>query len=118
MIDDRFETECDRLSGAVDAAQFERVRWAKNEGPMLDRLVQLAQAAVTDRSDFELTDEGSKSAIRRFVLKVHGFRIAAVNLSLEEGRVVAWAEPIERSKYVVVEGRRHTAEFQDVDEAW
>jgi hypothetical protein len=118
MSDDSFEIECDRLSNVVDSAQFERIRWAKNEGPMLVRLVELANAAIADRSDFELTDEGSKGPVRRYVLKVHGFRIVAVNLGLEGGRVVVWAEAIERSQYRIVGGRRHTAEFQEVDEAW
>ena len=118
MPEDSFETECDRLSHAVDSAQFERVRWAKNEGPMLERLVELARAAIEGRSDFELTDEGSKGPVKRFVLKVHGFRIGAVNLGLEGGQVVVWAEAIERSKYRIVDGRRHSADFEQVDEAW
>ena len=118
MPDDRFETECDRLSHVVDPVQFERVRWAKNEGPMLERIVELARTAIAERSDFELTDEGSKGAIKRFVLKVHGFRIVAVNLGLEGGRVVVWAEAIERSKYRIVDGRRHSADYANVDEAW
>ena len=118
MPHDSFEIECDRLSKVVDGVQFERVRWAKNEGPMLERLVELAQAAVSDRPDFELTDEGSRGPVRRFVLKVHGVRIVAVNLGLEAGQVVVWAEAIERSKYRIVDGRRHSADFQRVDEAW
>lgn len=118
MPDDSFEMECDRLSNAVDAVQFERVRWAKNEGPMLERLVELALAAIAERSDFELTDEGSTGPVKRFVLKVHSLRIVAVNLGLEGGNAVVWAEPIERSKYRVVNGGRHSAAFQDVDEAW
>ena len=118
MPHDSFEIECDRLSKVVDGVQFERVRWAKNEGPMLERLVELAQAAVGDRPDFELTDEGSRGPVRRFVLKVHGVRIVAVNLGLEAGQVVVWAEAIERSKYRIVDGQRRSAEFQRVDEAW
>jgi hypothetical protein len=118
MPDDSFEIECDRLSKVVDSVQFERVRWAKHEGPMLARLVELARAAIAERSDFELTDEGSRGAIKRFVLKVHSSRIVAVNLGLEDGKVVVWAEPIERSQYRVVNGQRHSAEFQDVDEVW
>jgi hypothetical protein len=118
MPDDSFETECDRLSHAVDSVQFERVRWAKNEGPMLERLVELARAALSERSDFELTDEGSKGPVKRFVLKVHGARIVAVNLGLEGDSVVVWADAIERSQYRVVDGRRRSADFQQVDEAW
>jgi hypothetical protein len=118
MPDDSFEMECDRLSKVVDGVQFERVRWSKNEGPMLERLVALAQAAVKERPDFELTDEGSRGPIKRFVLKVHGVRIVAVSLELESGQVVVSAEAIERSQYRIVNGRRHTADFAQVDEAW
>ena len=118
MPDDSFEIECDRLSNVVDSVQFERVRWAKNEGPMLERLVELARAAIAERSDFELADEGSTGPVKRFVLKVHSLRIVAVNLGLEHGKAVVWAEAIERSNYRIVNGRRHSADFQDVDEAW
>jgi hypothetical protein len=118
MPDDSFETECDRLSKAVDGVQFERVRWARDEAPMLDRLVELALAAVKDRPDIELTDEGSKGAIKRYVLKVHGFRLVSVSLGLEAGQVAVWAEAIERSQYRVVDGRRYSVDFQQLDEAW
>lgn len=118
MPDDSFETECDRLSRAVDGVQFERVRWARDEAPMLDRLVELAQAAVKERPDIELTDEGSRGAVRRYVLKVHGSRIVAVNLGLEAGKVAVWGEAIERSQYRVVNGQRHSVDFGQLDEAW
>lgn len=118
MPDDSFETECDRLSNVVDSVQFERVRWAKNEGPMLDRLVAMAGASVEGRADFELNDEGSKGALRRFVLKVHGFRIVAVNLHLENGQVALWGEEIERSPYKIAGVTRPMAEYQVIDAAW
>src|SRR5687767_7604150 len=118
MPDDSFEIECDRLSKVVDGVQFERVRWARDEAPMLDRLVELAQAAVKDRPDIELVDEGSKGAIKRYVLKVHGFRIVSVSLGLGAGQVSVWGEAIERSQYRVVNGRRHLVDFQQLDEAW
>ena len=118
MPDDSFDTECDRLSKAVDGVQFERVRWARDEAPMLDRLVELAQAAVKERPDIELTDEGSKGAIKRYVLKVHGFRIVSLSLGLEAGQVAVWGEAIERSKYRIVDGRRYAVDFRQLDEAW
>ena len=118
MPDDSFETECDRLSGIVDSAQFERVRWARDEAPMLDRLVELAQAAVKERPDIELVDEGSKGATKRYVLKVHGFRVVSVSLGLEAGTVAVWGEAIERSKYQVANGRRYSVDYQQLDEAW
>lgn len=118
MPDDSFEIECDRLSKVVDGVQFERVRWAREEGPMLERLVALAQAAVKERPDIELTDEGSRGAVKRYVLKVHGFRIVAVNLGLEAGKVSVWGEAIDRSKYQIVNGQRHSVDFQQLDETW
>lgn len=117
MADD-FESECDRLSHSVDSVQFERIRWARTEGPMLDRLVELAQAAVADRPDFELAEEGSTKASKRFVLKVHGTRVIAINLGLDRETVSVWAEQIDRSKSRLVDPQRRMAAFADVDENW
>lgn len=118
MIQDSFEMACDRLSNAVDSAQFERLRWARTEAPMLARLVELVQAAVGDRPDFELTEEGSTAAVKRFVLKVHGFRIVAVSVGLENGHALVWAEQIDRSNYTVAPGEPVSADFTAVDEQW
>lgn len=118
MVHDSFEQQCDRLSAQVDSAQFERLRWARTEAPMLARLMELALAAVEDRPDFELTEEGSTTNIKRFVLKVHGFRIVAVSAGLENGHAVVWAEPVDRSKYTVAPGDPVSADFQIVDEQW
>ena len=118
MIHPSFETACDRLSSAVDSAQFERLRWARTEAPMLARLMELAQGAVAERPDFELTEEGSVAAVKRFVLKVHGFRIVAVNFGLDQGHAVVWAEAIDRSSYKVAEGDPVSADFAAVDESW
>jgi len=113
-----FESECDRLSQAVDGVQFERIRWARTEAPMLERLVELAQATVAERSDIELVDEGSLGALRRFVLKVHSVRIVAVNLGLEGRTVSVWAEEIARSQYKLVDPQRRSAAYEEVDEQW
>lgn len=118
MVHDSFEQQCDRLSAVVDAAQFERLRWARTEAPMLARLVELALGAVAERPDFELTEEGSVAAVKRFVLKVHGFRIVALNLGLDQGHAVVWAEAIDRSSYKVAQGDPVSDDFQVVDEAW
>jgi len=115
---DNFESECDRLSHAVDGVQFERIRWARTEGPMLERLVELAQATVAERPDFELVDEGSTGACKRFVLKVHSVRVVAVNLGLDGRAVTVWSEEIPRSDYKLVEPRRRMARFEDVDQQW
>ena len=113
-----FDQQCDRLSQAVDAVQFERLRWARTEAPMLDRLVELAQAAVAERPDFELVDEGSAGAIKRFVLKVHGMRVVAITLGLDRGQVVVAAEEIERSKYRLANRPPTAADFSKVDAPW
>jgi len=118
MHEDRFESECDRLSKAVDGVQFERIRWAKHEGPMLERMVQLAQGAVADRADYELTDEGSRGDVRRYVIKVHGFRVVAVSLGLDAGRPTVWGESIERSRFKIANGQRYSVDFAQLDEAW
>ena len=118
MSQDSFEQECDRLSQAVDDAQFTRLRWERNEGPMLAKLVALAHGALEDRPEFELTEEGATGDIKRFVLKVHSNRIMAIVLFLDENRVNVRAEAIERSKYTVADGPVVAAHFDSVDEAW
>ena len=114
-----FAEECDRLSRTVDPVQFERLRWARTEGPMLEHLVALTQATVAERPDLELTEEGSAGNIRRFVLKVHGFRIVALRVAVDAaGHVTVGAEAIERSRYRLTDEVRSEAAFGDVDQAW
>ena len=36
MGDNAFKDICDRFSGTVDEAQFERFRWTRDEQPKLD----------------------------------------------------------------------------------
>lgn len=118
MSQDSFEQECDRLSQVVDDAQFTRLRWERNEGPMLAKLVALAHGALEDRPEFELTEEGATGDIKRFVLKVHSNRIMAIVLFLDENRVNVRAEAIERSKYTVADGPVVAAHFDSVDQEW
>jgi hypothetical protein len=118
MAQDSFELACDRLSGAVDGVLFERLRWARTEGPMLARLVELAQSAVEERGDFELTEESSTSEIKRFVLKVHSNRVVAITIRLDQTWAVLGAEVIERSPYRLSDTTPLTTEFQAVDEQW
>jgi hypothetical protein len=112
------ELSCDQLSHTVDAAQFERMRWARDEAPKLARLVELALAAVAQRPDFELADEGSGGALRRFIVKVHGFRVMALALRLIGNTVSVQSEPIERSKYILHPSEPVAAEFEQIDSAW
>ncbi len=118
MPQDSFAQECDRLSHVVDGVQFERLRWGRTEGPMLARLVELALAAVEERADFELTEEGSTSDIRRFILKVHSKRVAGISFRLQDGQAVATLHAIERSKYTLAKGTPLGSDFSAVDEHW
>lgn len=118
MQQDNFELACDRLSQVVDGTQFERLRWERNEGPMLARLVQLIQEAIANRIDYELSEEGSSGDIKRFVLKVHGTRIVAICIGLDQGQVIMIAETIERSRFRLTPGEPIWADFADVDAQW
>ena len=110
--------ECDRLSQIVDAPQFERLRWARTEGPMLAKLVELTQGAIDGRSDFELAEEGASTDIKRFILKVHGNRIVAIVIRIEQRQPHLSVEAIGRSAYTVAPGDPITADFALVDESW
>lgn len=118
MPQDNFAHECDRLSQMVDGPQFERLRWDRNEGPMLAGLVALANSALETRGEFELAEEGSTSAIKRFVLKIHSIRTVAISIWLKDGRAHVGAEQIDRSPYRLAGGDPHAAEASAADEAW
>ena len=118
MPEDNFELVCDRLSSAVDGVQFERLRWARTEGPMLARLVELTLAAIEARSDYELTEEGSRGDTKRFVLKVHGTRVVAISAGLDAGRAVMAAEAIDRSRFWLASSEPIAADYAAVDHAW
>jgi hypothetical protein len=118
MPDDLFSNACDRISRIVDSGQFERLRWARTEAPMLASLVDLAHAAFSDREEFELTDEGSGHAFRRFVIKVHGIRVFAVRIELSGRTVCVDAEAIERSRHQLLTGEAVTASYDEVDIEW
>jgi hypothetical protein len=118
MTQASFQIECDRISQAVDGVQYERMRWAKTEGPMLARLVDLAQGAIAERSEFELTEEGATSEIKRFVLKVHSNRVVGLALWLDQGFAMAQIEEVGRSRYRVSPGDPVSADYALVDEQW
>jgi hypothetical protein len=113
-----FDRECDRLSHVVDDVQFERLRWARTEGPMLARLIELTQASVEQRSDFDLVEENASRDEKRFVLKIHGNRIAVITIGLSNGAAVMQVEAAERSKYAVLPGAPVSADFGCVDAPW
>jgi hypothetical protein len=85
---------------------------------MLARLVALAQAALEDRSEFELVEEGATRDIKRFVLKIHGNRILAIAIRIDGDRAVLEAQAIDRSRYRLADGAVLSATLEDVDEQW
>ena len=118
MPQDGFQLECDRLSHIVDGALFERLRWERNEGPMLSHLVALAHGALEGRSEFELTEEGASRDIKRFVLKIHSKRVLAISLRIEGGRAVVDADALDRSSYSLSDGASATVDFAAADGPW
>ncbi len=113
-----FELGCDRLSQIVDGAIFERLRWSRNEGPMLAKLVALAQSSLEGREEFELADEGSTTNVKRFVLKVHHIRTIAITICLKDGQADVSAAEIDRSQYRLSKSDSLSANFAAVDEQW
>ena len=118
VTQDSFQLECDRLSHIVDGALCERLRWERNEGPMLARLVALAHAAFEGRSEFELIEEGATRDIKRFVLKIHGNRVVGISLRIEGGRAVLDAHALDRGRYTLSDGRAASTDFETVDDPW
>ena len=118
MSQDHFQIACDRISKVVDEVQYERLRWARNEGPMLAHLVALALSAFEERPEFELIEEGGNSSLKRFALKIHGHRVIAIAIWLDQGRGVINAERLERSRYSIAEGGPFAADFTQIDAAW
>ena len=118
MPEDSFQQECDRVSNIVDRALFERLRWERNEGPMLARLVMLIRGALDERPEFELVEEGATRDLKRFVLKIHGNRVIAVRVHIEDGRAVLQSETLERSRYGLSGAAPVSTEFAAVDEVW
>jgi hypothetical protein len=117
-MSDAFESALDRLSNKIDSVQFERLRWSRTEAPMLEHLVGLTQAAFESRPDYELSEEGSSEARKRFVIKIHGFRTAAFTVALEGRTVSLSSEVIERGRAQRVGDARPSAPYEEVDQAW
>jgi hypothetical protein len=113
-----FEIECDRLSGVVDGVLFERLQWERNVGPVLARLVALAQATLEKRGEFELAEEGATRDIKRFVLKVHANRVMAIAMRVEAGRAVVEGQAIDRGRYSLASGPPLSVASEELDEQW
>ncbi|MCR2835009.1 hypothetical protein [Parerythrobacter lacustris] len=115
---DTLRDALDLLSHKIDAGNFERMRWARDEAPKLARLVELVKGAVADRDDVEINEEGGEGNTKRFVIKVHGQRIAQLAVALDKGRAIAAIGPVERSAYSVAQGQPIHAMFEEVDDVW
>ena len=113
-----FQAACDALSGKVDPEQFERFRWTRDEAPRLARLVELVRGSVEGRTDVEINEEGGTPEAKRFVIKVHGKRIAGLAVALDRGQAVISIGPIERSPFPVEKGEPVHAPYSEVDEDW
>jgi hypothetical protein len=116
--EDPFLVECDRLSALVNPVQYEQLRWSREDGPMLARLVSLAFEALEDRPEIEMAEEGATKDVKRFVIKVHSTRVAAVSIYLEAGLAMFKIGPIERSKYLISDGSAVSIAFEDANEQW
>lgn len=113
-----FQKACDALSHKVDADHFERFRWSRDEAPRLARLVELVKTSVGERTDVEINEEGGVHDTKRFVIKVHGQRIAGLGVALDKGRAVVSVGPVERSRFTVAEGPPLHTPMENVDEGW
>jgi hypothetical protein len=112
------DLECDRLSGVIDGVLFERLQWERNVGPVLARLVALAHAALEQRGEFELSEEGATRDVKRFVLKVHANRVMAIAMRVEAGRAVVEGQAIDRGRYSLADGPPLSIAFEALDEQW
>lgn len=111
----RFAQQCDRLSQAVDKTLHDRLVWERTEAPVL---VALAHGVLEDRDEFELTEEGATSAVKRFVLKVHGNRVAALTLQLGDGQAKLAIQAIDRSAFKVAAGDTLSIPYAGIDAGW
>ncbi len=118
MPDTSFDTACDNLSGLVDAAQYERLRWDRNEGPLLTKLVDWARESFEQHDEFELTEEGSVTDRKRFVLKVHAKRTIGIAFQVVDGLAIIEPDLADRSSYGLSSTDRITAPMHEFHEDW
>ena len=118
MPDNSLDLECDRLSSVVDSTLFERLRWERNVGPVLARLVALAHAAMEKRGEFECAEVGATRYVKRFVLKVHGNRVMAIAMRVEGEFAIVESQPIDRGRYSLASGPPLSVASEALDEPW
>ena len=115
---ENLELTCDRLSSIVDQTLFERLAWERNIGPKLVRLVDLARAALETREEFELSEEGATRDVKRFIIKIHGTRVFAIDLTIEEKRAILRASEIDRSRFKLDPGEPIVTDADAIDLPW
>lgn len=115
---DGFREMCDHISAVVDAAQFERMRWARDIGPRLAEMVALMLASVEDRIDLEFSEEQSTTDIKRYILKVHGTRVIGLTLWIEDGQAHLLPIEIERSRYRLSGKGTLSVELEALNAGW
>ncbi len=118
MPDTSFDNACDNLSGLVDAVQYERLRWDRNEGPLLTKLVAWARESFEEHGEFELTEEGSVADRKRFVLKVHTKRTIGIAFQIAGGLAIIEPDLADRSNYNLSSADRITAPMHEFHEDW
>ena len=118
VTQDSFQLECDRLSHIVDGALCERLRWERNEGPMLARLVALAHAAFEGRSEFELIEEGAKAALADLAAVTPYDPGSPCTIEVEFTRTSALDEYTRKPGVVLVGERTITSTAETWWDAW
>ena len=111
---------------AIEAGGAPLVIQQTDQAPEADHLYHLvfdtdgarAVAGRADRADVEINEEGGEGATKRFVIKVHGQRIAGIAVALDKGRAIAAVGPIERSEFTVAQGDPLHTRYENVDEVW
>ena len=109
---------CDHVSSVVDAAQYERMRWARDVGPRLAAMVAMTLATVEDRTDLEFTEEQSTTDVKRLILKVHGVRVIGITLWIEDHQAHMQPIEIERSRYMLSAMGTLSIELEGLNAEW
>ena len=73
---------------------------------------------MADRTDIDINEEGGSQETKRFVIKVHGKRVAGLGVALSKGHAVVSIGNIERSAFTIEEGKPVHTPYANVDEGW
>jgi hypothetical protein len=118
LSQDGLQQMCDHVSSVVDAALFERMRWARDVGPRLTEMVAMTLATVEARTDLEFTEEQSTTDVKRLILKVHGVRVIGITLWIEDAQAHMQPIEIERSRYLLSAKGTLSIELEGLNAEW